>query len=196
MRPKILKRFLFFLLVLTGALSNAAKKRDYSRWERLQSDLGRGPSAWVMCSGPRNHLVKEFELELEISEIKSAVLEYEIFTDPHDKKLKAYISDVRHNWAKLLLQVNGTVAAELAAGPLIVKGTHHIDIPVSLLQKGNNRIALGWKEPETGETMGYIYFAIDLTEAEKERRKLPAKQRGKLDNDVIRLRLLLQLEQP
>jgi hypothetical protein len=160
-------KWLLTILLFGTSILNRAKEFEPHQI-RLMDDSGFSDSQWLMLSNPKTVLRKNFKINFTPDNIKNAVLEYYITSDPYDPNYKMYISDPNDGstkWANIIIRVNDTTILDQPAGPYIGKGPHRIPVPHNLLKQGVNRIDFKWKElPEDKQNKaqyGYIYFSID-----------------------------------
>jgi hypothetical protein len=187
------KLFVFAALAAVCSL-NAAENKDYSDYLKVATDQGGGSKLWTLTSNYATPTVKKLNLEIDPSEVKAAAIEYETASYPYDPVLKHYIKTPDHEWADLVVTVNGKTVFEGNPGKYIHKpGAHRIDIDPKTLKAGDNEIRFVYKRLAKGDKRkyGYIYFCVDSSDREKARRKLPKKEQGKPHNDDIRIRLLV-----
>ena len=166
-------------------------------WFRIMTDFGSPECGWVICSSAGSTLHKTLNIELNPSEFRKVAVEYEIAEDPYDPVQKIRVKGENQNknypWIHFQIRVNGVLVLDEPAGGYIYKGIHQVEIPLTVLRTGENSLELGWGGACSGLVRGYIYFATDLTLAEKQRRAVPAKKRPPPDSKSIRVRLLLQI---
>ncbi len=130
---------------------------------RVMTDCGCVQTYWDMTSSWRSRQQKTLHLAIPPEEIARAAVEYEIAVAPFDPSAKRRrISDPSYPWGNWQVHVNGRLVFEGPAGPHVTKGWHQIEIPVSALKAGDNRIEIGWAKASA--RCGYVYFACDLTE--------------------------------
>lgn len=179
-------------LLLCVAPANA----EEATWHRIMTDLGSPETSWIICSSPSHALRKTFDLKFPAEEITNAAVEYEIAENPYDRQQKIKVNgknaNLQYAWSNLAIRVNGQVVLNEPAGPYIYKGVHRVMIPVKILRDGQNIIEFGWDEKSSAQARGYIYFAVDLTEEEKQRLTIPSKTRPAPNPNSLRLRLLVQ----
>lgn len=182
-----------FLLLFSGQLISG----EEVSWFRIMTDLGSSACGWVICSSPGSTLRKRLSCEQNPSEFRKVAVEYEIAEDPYDPVQKIRVKGENQNknypWIHFQIRVNGVLVLDEPAGGYIYKGIHQVEIPLTVLRTGENSFELGWGGACPGLVRGYIYFATDLTLAEKQRRVVPAKKRPPPDSKSIRVRLLLQI---
>lgn len=170
-----------------------AGEPDYSSWVRIMTDEGTDKTAWIVSG----KFKKELDLDVSPAEIKAAAVEYEIAVNPYDRDNKTRIrrkKDIEnYNWNNFQVRINGELVFDKPAGKFISKGTHRIIIPVDKLKEGKNSIELGWGANQEGKVRGYIYFAIDQTKAEIERRKISRAKRPPADPAGFHVRLLIKI---
>ena len=185
---------LFFSIVL--AVAGSAYAAEENSCYLVRSDIGSGPAVWQMTSTPRNATTKILDLEIDPVYIKSAAIEYEILHPAYDPVRKNYCKEQNHTWGDIVVKVNEkTVYSGFAGKYITPAGIHHLKIAPEVLKKGQNKIYFAWKKlaKDTQRHYGYIYFAVDKSDREIARRKLPKTKQGKVHNDDIRIRLLLEL---
>ena len=172
---------------------------DYSSWLRIMTDSGIGQTAWTMTGNFNQWQKKTLNIDFDPTEIEQAAVEYELTVQPYDHILKAHITDRAHPWGNWQVKINGKLVFDEPANAYINKGTNRILIPADSLKKGDNMIEIGWRkltdeEIKSNKRYGNVYFAVDLTNSEKARREIPVEKRPKVNPDLIRIRLLLNLK--
>ena len=191
-----MKKFFILAALAAACTLSGAEAKDYSNYLKVATDQGGGSKLWTMVSGYSNPVIKKLNLEVSPAEVKAAAIEYDIAGYPYDPVLKHYIKTPDHEWADLLVTVNGKTVFEGNPGKYICKpGTFRMDIDPKVLKEGDNEIRFVYKRLAKGDKRkyGYIYFCVDNSEREQARRKLPKKAQGKPHNDDIRIRLLVSL---
>ena len=181
-------------MVMTMAVT--AYAADENNSYLIQSDVGSGPAVWKMTSTPANMTTKTLELEIDPAHIKSAAVEYEILHPAYDPVRKSYCKEQNHTWGDIVVKVNEkTVYSGLAGKYITPAWIHRLKIMPGVLKKGQNKISFAWKKLEKNARRhyGYIYFAVDKSDREVARRKLPKAQQGRIHNDDIRIRLVVEL---
>ena len=151
-------------MAMAFAAALAAAELDGPMCGRVMTDCGCVQTYWNMTSSWRSRQQKTLRLEVPLAEVARAAVEYEIAVGPFDPAAKRRrISDPSYPWGNWQVLVNGRVVFEGPGGPHVTKGWHQIEIPVSALKPGDNRIEIGWAR--NSARCGYVYFACDLTEA-------------------------------
>lgn len=191
-----MKKMLFCAVMAAACVLVGAEKKDYSNYLKVSTNQGGVSKLWTMTSSYASPTIKTLNLEIDPAEVKAAAIEYDLTNDPYDARLKQYIKKQDHNWADMVVTVNGKEVYKGHAGPIIAPaGTHRLDIDPKVLKAGDNVIKFVYIRRKPGDTRvyGYTYFAVDRSERELARRKLPKNKQGKPHNDDIRIRLLVSL---
>ena len=154
-----------FLFLITNVLNlvNASDENDYL-WINLQYDSGvSAPLAFRgQVTSPSNILRKEFIIDFDPAEVKKALLEYEMKSDPYHAPAKRSYSKPEQGlkWGEMVIFVNGKEAVKKPLIDLATKGWHTVEIEPSLLTMGKNTIDMS----VAGTPRGYFYLGVDNTE--------------------------------
>lgn len=193
----IMKKLLL-LSTLMIALNIFAAEDDYEHLFRVMTDSATPAATWIMAP-----IKKTLPVDFDPSGIKEAFIEYELLLDTIDPRTKIRARpDTK--WRDMLITLNGKTVFCGNPGKLAMKGIHRVPVNKEYIKAGKNVITLAWapapkaakgkksKIKPAGYT-GYIYVAADATDAEKIRRKLPKNKRNAPENDIIRIRLLVNI---
>ena len=189
---------LLLLPILLTTFNMFAGADEYEHLFRVMTDSATPSAIWLMAP-----VKKVLPVDFDPSGIKEAFIEYELLLDTVNPRTKVR-AQADTKWRDMLITLNGKTVFCGSPGKLAMKGIHRVPVNKEYIKAGKNIITLAWAPlpksakgkkstaQNTGHT-GYIYVAADGTDAEKIRRKLPRDKRPAPDNDIIRIRLLVNI---
>jgi len=149
-------------LIFTTMLSVNA---DDLAWLVLDGDMINGSakleSHWGWCRSPEEIICKKFLILLDKTDIKGFRLHYKTGYDPYDPETRTHSAEKLGN---VSIFVNDKLAVNRAAGEIMSRGWHMLELEPSFLKTGENTLKFTLTKlvkNSNDRHYGIFYMAID-----------------------------------